>query len=1120
MNKTICIAFLHFMLIVHSFSLFAQNKLGAPFIQNYTTKEYNASAQNWAIVQDNRGVMYFGNNDGVLEYDGTNWRLIKVTNNSLVRSLAIDSTGTIYVGAVGEFGYLAPDSIGNMQYLSLIMHLDSANRKFADVWQTHTFRKWIYFNTRTAFYAYDPNWLNKGAVNNDNDTVISKDLHFKIWKPQQSFSRSSIVFDEFYIRQRKVGLMQMINDSLHLIEEGAEKKISVMFPYYDDQILIPTNFEGIYIYNPQNQKSNRFSKPESFKEIDAFLSKNRLYGGCILHENIFALATKCKGIAIIDANGKIIELINKKTGLLDDNVRNIYYNNQDLWLALNNGISHVEWSSPLRLWDEHTGLQGYILDIIRYRGALFVSTFHGVYYLENNHFKAIENIKAESWCFLSYSPPDSPDSPLLLIGTKQGIYEINGSLKKGFSAHLVRESTVVFKLYNSKKNTHKIFAGFITGLAIIQYENGVWKDLGKVNGIEEEVLNLAEDIDGNIWLGTRYNGVIRLSPDKETNTEYKISRYDTASGLPVMKEINIYNFENDLLFATNQGFYRFDKTRNFFIPDSSLGKEFADGSTGIYSFVEDHNRNCWIGANSKKRFTEILIKQDDNSYRRDTLPFKRIPYMEVEAIYPEPDGITWFGGSDGLYSYDSNKKTNYNKTYKTIIRKVTVRNDSVVFLGSGYGSSGYKTRANINGLKNNKELILLYKDNSIIFNYSALYFSPEETNLYSYYLEGYDPGYSGWSGWSKETKKEYTNLHEGNYSFKVKAKNVYEKESTIAIYSFTVLPPWYRTILAYIMYFIFLILIIFLGIRINTRRLKAANLRLEKIVKERTAEIVKQNIELEKQKEEINTQKNEIEKQRDIVIQQKDEITDSIIYAKRIQSAVLPPDDLVTRNLSQCFIMFKPRDIVSGDFYWIKKIDNYLIITVADCTGHGVPGAFMSMLGIALLNDIVRYKEISTASQALNELRNQIKAALRQSGKEGEAEDGIDMALCVIDFENMKMQFAGARNPLYIIRNNELIIVKADKMPIGIYLAEKKSFTNHTMKIHKNDCYYMFSDGFIDQFGGKENKRYTSKQFKDLLREIHKKPMPEQKTILNKTLTNWMDDEEQIDDITIVGFRI
>ena len=153
-------------------------------------------------------------------------------------------------------------------------------------------------------------------------------------------------------------------------------------------------------------------------------------------------------------------------------------------------------------------------------------------------------------------------------------------------------------------------------------------------------------------------------------------------------------------------------------------------------------------------------------------------------------------------------------------------------------------------------------------------------------------------------------------------------------------------------------------------------------------------------------------------------------------------------------------------------------------------------------------------------MRNQIKAALRQSGKEGEAEDGIDMALCVIDFENMKIQYAGARNPLYIIRNEEFTEIKADKMPIGIYHIEKESFTNHNIDIQNGDVFYLFSDGFIDQFGGTENKRYTSRQFKDLLKKIHNKPMPEQKAILNKTVTNWMDNEEQVDDITIVGFRI
>ena len=274
--------------------------------------------------------------------------------------------------------------------------------------------------------------------------------------------------------------------------------------------------------------------------------------------------------------------------------------------------------------------------------------------------------------------------------------------------------------------------------------------------------------------------------------------------------------------------------------------------------------------------------------------------------------------------------------------------------------------------------------------------------------------------------------------------------------------------------------------------------------------------------------------QKDTIGKQKEEITDSIRYAKRIQSAVLPPAEMLSASLPDHFVLFKPKDIVSGDFYWMKQLNGYTIITAVDCTGHGVPGAFMSMLGIAFLNEIVRKKEVTQACDVLNELRHQIKTTLRQEGKEGEAKtssyeasevkDGMDMALCVIDHKNMKLQYSGAYNPLYLFRKNtegfELIETKADRMPIGIYLKEKESFSNHEIELQKDDRFYIFSDGYADQLGGKNGKKFMTKNFKQLLHDIQDHSMPEQKEKLETAIINWMQNEEQVDDILVVGVRV
>ena len=224
------------------------------------------------------------------------------------------------------------------------------------------------------------------------------------------------------------------------------------------------------------------------------------------------------------------------------------------------------------------------------------------------------------------------------------------------------------------------------------------------------------------------------------------------------------------------------------------------------------------------------------------------------------------------------------------------------------------------------------------------------------------------------------------------------------------------------------------------------------------------------------------------------------------------------------FILYKPRDIVSGDFYWIKQVNQYIVLVAADCTGHGVPGAFMSMLGMSYLNEIVQRREITQANHVLNELRKQIKYSLRQRGQRDESNDGIDMALCVMDLKGMKMQYAGANNPLYLIKDVngtlELKEIKADRMPLGYYQGKDISFVNHDVQLDIGDSFYLFSDGYIDQKGGKDNKKFMSKNFKSLLLEIHDQTMPDQKEILDKTLTDWMGKNSQVDDILVVGVRV
>lgn len=281
---------------------------------------------------------------------------------------------------------------------------------------------------------------------------------------------------------------------------------------------------------------------------------------------------------------------------------------------------------------------------------------------------------------------------------------------------------------------------------------------------------------------------------------------------------------------------------------------------------------------------------------------------------------------------------------------------------------------------------------------------------------------------------------------------------------------------------------------------------LEQKVKDRTEEVVKQRDEIENQREKLE----ELYK----------DVTDSIIYAKRLQYSILPPDDKILKICPDSFVYFKPKDIVSGDFYWFEQIDNISLYAAVDCTGHGVPGAFMSLVGANGLNSAVREHRITKPSEILNQLNAYVADSLNKDNEDSQIRDGMDMTICAVNYDTMTLEYAGANNPLYIIRDNEFIIIKADKFAIASFKPGEKQYTNHTIQLQKGDVVYVFSDGYADQFGGSKGKKFMYKNFRSLLLEVHEKPMDEQKQILYQELKDWQGEMEQIDDVLVIGLKV
>lgn len=316
--------------------------------------------------------------------------------------------------------------------------------------------------------------------------------------------------------------------------------------------------------------------------------------------------------------------------------------------------------------------------------------------------------------------------------------------------------------------------------------------------------------------------------------------------------------------------------------------------------------------------------------------------------------------------------------------------------------------------------------------------------------------------------------------------------------------------------------LIFILIRINKLRK-----RNNKILELRNAEFIQQKEEIEAQRDEIEAQRDEIQRQKDLtelqtnkILKQNKDITDSIEYAKHIQIALFPDKISLQKILKKGFCLFKPKDIVSGDFYWVAQVKNKSVIVAADCTGHGVPGAFMSIIGINFLNEIVHDLDITKPSDILNQLRKKIIKTMVHANKIDASKDGMDMSLIVIDYDNMKLEYAGAYNHLYYIHDHMLNVIKADRIPVGISEKAITPYTNHTIDIEKGDLFYMFTDGFSDQFGGPHRKKFRIGNLRELLLEIHEKEMIEQKRALFEAFINWKGKEAQVDDVLSIGIKI
>lgn len=1088
------------------------NQYGIPLIKNYPPEITKGSEQNWAVVQDHRGIIYTGNDEeGILEFDGHEWRTIPIPNKSIVRSLAVGEDGTVYAGAVADFGHLKPDATGNLHYESLLPRLDSSFYNFADVWKTYFHNGKAYFCSTNYFFIYDPDSREIEVVDPHKHTL------FGFIQP-----------DQFYAGSYTEGLMVVEDDTTRVVPGGEYYKLKNIFAlvrFDDTRLLIGTPEGGFSLYNTETgEVDSTFASGRA----NRFARQNLISHLLALPDSSFLISTQNGGLATMDREGELEEIITKSDGIQDRTVYYSYMNpggsyNDPVWTALSIGISRVNLNSPFRIFRENSGFLGLINTIERLDDELYIGTKTGLYKLTfpsgKAEFQQVGNSKRTVWDLQKFNL--GTHGEVLLTAFEEGIALLHPNGKIEFIDQKVRDKKQYqdskyksYIIYRNRFEPSRVYLGLRNNIAYLQYRDGTWTEEYMLENLRSEVRSITMDNSGNLWFGTKIEGIGYTNPEDTTSSVQFLAEED---GLPSNDGNYVTTISGQLCIATKNGLYRFNPDSEELVPDSAFNRALPEGRNAIFRIEEDEKEGeYWVSfENSEHGWLIAKMKQVGDGFEAIYQPFLSLPDFSADALLNIPGKGVWFSNSNVLYHFDDTYPLELDTTFRALVRRVTLAGDSVIFNGTfnrGSAEEGFHISLDQN---NSRLPEIRHKLNNIEIRWSCPYFDQEEELEYSFILEGFS---KGWSDWAKLYYKDFTNLPHGTYTFKVRSRNIYGVISKTGSYTFTVLRPWHLSFVAFVVYLILAIIVIYGIIAWYTRRLKNENIRLEGIIELRTAEIRKQ----------------------------KEELTDSIEYASRIQRALLPPDRMLLRNNLEHFILFKPRDIVSGDFYWFGEKDGKLFIVAADCTGHGVPGAFMSMLGISFLDEIIIKSGVYETNKVLDALRDHVISSLRQTGKSTEesTKDGMDLSMVAIDQQHQTIQFSGAYNPLYYVRklndnekkqlqqgksldlprgalyNDEYILfqIKGDQMPIGI--SEKNfEFTASTMQ-YDEVTIYMFSDGYVDQFGGPNSKKFMSRNFKKLLLDVQHLPMKEQRIKLDLTLVEWMGNISQIDDILVIGVRL
>ncbi len=774
------------------------------------------------------------------------------------------------------------------------------------------------------------------------------------------------------------------------------------------------------------------------------------------------------------------KVFNKDNGLAGTDISSILCDYEGgIWVScFGNGVYKLT-NEALSVYTKQHGLQeNRVIAFCEKDKGFLISTTNGLNYFSDNTIKPVSIPKALQGSLITSL---FYENKTLYAGTEnQGLYILNETSENNFTGTKVINSLdsvelkTIITCIQKDKNTNTIWLS-LYGTGIVKLQNNESKLYSKENNLlpTNDILCIYLE-KNNLWIGTIGEGVMKLKTTDNVMTRFGKGEGFTSSSVFSINQLN----SNIVIGSIDEGLFIYNQTK--FI---NLNKKNGLLSNSINAIQTTKDNALWIGTDLG--INKIILNTDLslNSIKAytDEDGLKSAAIEQNASL--EQNGFLYFGTSEGLVSYNAKEDIISNEKPKLIISDILLkyaRIDSSKII--------YKS---ISKLDLPIDPVFTYRQNDITFKFKAL--STLSSN-YQFLLEGYD---KDWSPVQTNNEAVFTNLSPGKYVFKLKTINKYNIESDIIEYAFEITPPFYMRWWFFTSSLILIIASIFFFIKYRTQKLIKEKEILEAKVTERTTELKYANSNLNSAIEEIK---------------------DSINYAERIQSSILPTVTIIKEQLPNSFILFKPRDVVSGDFYWFNQIDGKLFFACVDCTGHGVPGAFMSMIGNSLLNEIVLTKKITSPSAILSSLNKSIFKVLKQNTSE--SRDGMDMALCMIDPKTNTLTYAGANRELLLIRNAELIEYKPTKSAIGGFTDSETVFVETTIDVKTNDLFYMTTDGYADQFGGEKGKKLMTKTFKEFLLKIQHLPMPQQQEQLNKKITDWMGAHAQVDDILVIGIKL